>query len=48
LMYLQFSSSLITNNYFWYASAMVLGFSESVNLKMLKRGYNPVAQHRRF
>jgi O-antigen ligase len=48
LMYLQFSSSLITNNYFWYASAMVLGFSESVNLKMLKRGYNPGAQHRRF
>lgn len=39
LMYLQFSSSLMTNNFFWYAAAMVLGFSESVNIPMLKRGF---------
>jgi len=27
-MYLQFSSSVIINSYFWYAAAGVLGFSQ--------------------
>ena len=46
LMYLQFSSSLITNAYFWYAAAAVLGFSTSVNLPMLKRGMHMGGYHR--
>lgn len=37
-IYLQFSSSLMTNNYFWYSAAAVLGFSQSVNLQALKCG----------